>query len=567
MARPPSRASKTSLYRLQIAPDEQLTAGAKTDYLDRNEFHQQTVEVGARPALLVYGQIPKAQPDWLDHAQSLTRFRPPCSNDTSAGLLILRLADDSRFCYGLSWGMGHLVVSSERIDDGFGLRFALRRADSNQISALTTHALDSLPRTARLSIFGGTAINSFGMEDIGEVVSRIVGKIPATGLSSSRANVEAFITVRGADALSVPIGRTPDDALHDLAMIDHVIRNEEPAEGLEYLENTRPLRPGHPRIEPLEHALAEELAGEAPSRVALCWPAGWNEDLGEVETFRITGLGSENTEIPDIELDDILEPLARCEEADKFARLRRMDIQGLAAGGSPMSRKISADKWITFECDMDGERYVLQRGRWYNVGGAYIDMLEDKVARALGNKSELVLPAWPLQWKKKKNGEDCLGRANEREYNQWVAREQTELLCMDRKLIPAEVHPGGFEACDLLHTDGTLIHVKHLDDSTSASHLFNQALVSVEALSRQVDARDNFIRKAAEISEGTHELPVDFRPATVVLAFSGGGAIADSIFTFSKIALVRCFQRLSDFGVTLKVARLTESDDVLEAGA
>ena len=455
--------------------------------------------------------------------------------------------------------MGHLLVDGDRLDDGFGLRFALRRADSRRISALTTHALDKLPRTARLSVFGGTAINSFGLEEIGEVVSRLVGKIPAEGFSSDRPGTPTFITVKGADSLSVPLGKESGRVLADLALIDSIICNEKPAEGLEHLEDTRPLRPGHPKIEPLEQSFNEHVAGLGPGRLALCWPAEWNEEFGEAASYRVTGLRAENFVVPELELEDLIAPVAERDNADKLGHLRRIDIQGLAEGGGVLSRKIAADKWLTFECDYESERYVMQRGRWYNVGGAYIQMLDEKIERILSVPSAVDLPPWPRQNKvRRRTGEPYVGRADERAYNQWAASKSSGLLCMDRKLISSELHPSGFESCDLLHTDGSLIHVKHLDDSASASHLFNQALVSAEALRRHVDARDNFAARALELSGGTHVVPPDFTPRRVVLAFSGGGAVKDSIFTFSKIALARCAQRLNELVILLEIVRFPE---------
>ena len=566
MPRPPSRASKASLHRIRLAADEPLTIAAKADYLDRDSFHTENVAIEGRQCLLIYGQIPNESPDWLDHVQSLTTFRPRAQNDTSAALLLVRLADDHDYCYGLSWGMGHLVVNGDRLDDGFGLRFALRRADSGQVSALTTHALDTLPRTARLSVFGGAAVKSFGLEEVGEVVSRLVGKIPAEGFSSDRPGTPTFITVRGASALGIPLARSPNEALSDLRLIDSVIQNETPAQGLEHLENTRPLRPGHPLIAALNDLLNAHIADLAPGRLALSWPAEWNEEVGEASGYLLTGLrGEDDVVLQDLELEDLVLPVAERPNPDKLAILRKMGIQGLDAGGSAMSRRISADKWLTFECEHDHERYVLQRGRWYNVGGAYLDMLEDRVRRILSSPSHLALPRWPKQWKRRKrSGAAYLGRVNENFYNNQAARLDTDLVCMDRKLITSEQHPSGFESCDLLHRDETLIHVKHLGDSVAASHLFNQAIVSTEALRLQVDARDNFRLRVMQASGGTHQIPTDFKPGRVVLAFSGGGAIAESIFTFSKIALVRCAQRLGELAIDLEIARIEESDEVVE---
>lgn len=296
----------------------------------------------------------------------------------------------------------------------------------------------------------------------------------------------------------------------------------------------------------------------------MSWPAEWNEEVGEAASYRISGLPKEEAIVSDLELSDLIDPVAERPDPDKLALLKRLKIQGLDANGGAISRVISADKWITFECDYDSKRYVMQRGRWFNVGGAYIDMLEDLVAEILSHSASVDLPAWPQERKiRRRTAAEYIDQATEGAYNEYAPTKNTELMCLDRKFIRTAQHPSGFEACDLLHTNGSLIHVKRLDDSVSASHLFNQAIVSAEALRRQVDARDEFRKKVAELSSGTHEIPADFRPQRVILAFTGGGAVADSIFTFSKIALVRCAQKLNSLGIDLEVARIDTSDEIL----
>jgi uncharacterized protein (TIGR04141 family) len=348
-------------------------------------------------------------------------------------------------------------------------------------------------------------------------------------------------------------------------LIDSVIENEEPAEGLEHLENTKPLRPGHPQIESLNRILSEHIADLAPGRLAMSWPAEWNEEVGEASSYRISGLPKEEAVVPELELSDLVDPVAERPDPDKLALLKRLKIQGLDANGGALSRVISADKWISFECDHDAKRYVMQRGRWFNVGGAYIDMLEHLVRDILSRTSDVTLPDWPQEKKiRRRTGAEYTDQAAERLYNEFAAAKNGDLLCMDRKFVHTVQHPSGFEACDLLHVDGSLIHVKRLDDSVSASHLFNQAIVSAEALRRQVDARDEFRRRVEDLSKGSHEVPADFKPRRVILAFSGGGAVADSIFTFSKIALVRCFQKIESMGIDVEVTRIAVSDEVVE---
>ncbi|MEA2959017.1 MAG: hypothetical protein QOJ58_4652, partial [Alphaproteobacteria bacterium] len=90
MARRPPEASKTSLYRLRLDSSRSEIEATQKKYLDRG-FETKEVYIDGRRALLVYGMIPNDHPDWIDHVKSLTTFSPEVTNNTSAGLLIVRL--------------------------------------------------------------------------------------------------------------------------------------------------------------------------------------------------------------------------------------------------------------------------------------------------------------------------------------------------------------------------------------------------------------------------------------------------------------------------------------------
>lgn len=77
-------------------------------------------------------------------------------------------------------------------------------------------------------------------------------------------------------------------------------------------------------------------------------------------------------------------------------------------------------------------------------------------------------------------------------------------------------------------------------------------------------SREEFRKRVHKEGNGSHAVSADFTPSRVVLAFSGGGAVSDSIFTFSKIALARCAQRLGELAIDLEIARINESDEIVE---
>ncbi|SCF41422.1 DUF6119 family protein [Micromonospora saelicesensis] len=556
MPRTPAPSNQTTLYRLRREEGLSLSDYVQEKYLDRgfNPAEVQLIEVSS---LLVYGAISKDRASWVEHAASLTGVSPEIGNTTSAGTLLVPYHE---FIYALTWGMGFLILDPKYMDAGFGIRFAIRKADPRRVRSVTTNAIDALPRTAKTSILGGAALSAFRIEEIGEVLHRMVVAVPSDGLTCERPDKKNYITVRGADALNVPLGKSPDQLLSDISVIHNVVQSQPVVPGLEHLEGTRPLKNDHPAVAALEQKLSANLANQDGGRLAMSWPAEWEDDRGEGTKFKFSGFGqgfNETTE--DLELEDVLEPLKTFPPDQQFACLKRGKIQALNNDGDVISRAIAANKWLTFETDHNSQRYVYSRGQWYNVGGAYISLLQDRVGRILENAWDVELPSWPQKWKKRKSsGEVYLGPAPEGDYNIHVAGSDSRFTCLDRKLLYTEQHPSGIESCDLLGPSLELIHVKRLDDSVSASHLFAQAQVSAEALCHQVDALERFSEQVQRQSADKRSIPSEFRPARVVLAFAGRDATVASLFTFSQVTLHRCAQRLNDLSIELLVTSIKD---------
>lgn len=76
------------------------------------------------------------------------------------------------------------------------------------------------------------------------------------------------------------------------------------------------------------------------------------------------------------------------------------------------------------------------------------------------------------------------GRPGESEgdYNARAADGAPELTLLDKQLVAPDGATTRIEFCDLIATDGSLIHVKRKSRSSTLSHLFAQGHVSAEAL-------------------------------------------------------------------------------------
>jgi uncharacterized protein (TIGR04141 family) len=551
-----SPSSQTTMYRLRRVADAPLSSYVQEKYFEPDrDFAPRETQVGDVASLLVYGAMTTGAPKWTEQASEITGLTPDVSNMTSAGVLLIPYED---FIYALSWGMGFLILSPQYIDGGFGIRFAIRKADATRVRSVTTNAIDVLPRTAKTSILGGAEFNAFRVEDIGEVLNRMVVSVDSNGLACAKPDRRTWVTVRGADALNLPLGRSPHLLLRDIGFVHAVVERAPVVQGLEFLESTRPLRAEDPIVRDLEDLLESVLSTNDPERLALSWPAEWDDERGEALQFRFSGFGpAQNGTEDDLTLDDLLDRIEIMVQGHKLQSLKKGKIQALNHDGEAVSRSISANRWITFEHDLNGERYIYSRGLWYSVGGSYLDSVRERVALILSQTWQVTLPEWRSETKRrKKTGELYRSLIDEGDYNLFVAKDSVDYTCLDKKFLYTNQHPRGFEACDLFGPSGELIHVKNLKDSVSASHLFNQAQVSAEGLKYQPDAIERLGQKISEVSDGVRSLQEGYRPKTVVLAFAGRDASVDSLFTFSQMNLLRCAQRLNAMDIELKVCAI-----------
>lgn len=139
------------------------------------------------------------------------------------------------------------------------------------------------------------------------------------------------------------------------------------------------------------------------------------------------------------------------------------------------------------------------------------------------------------------------------QYNKLLA-DQLGGICLDQKLIYPKGSNSGIEACDILLPDGVFIHVKHVSSSAPASHLLAQALVATEFLRIDSDAQISLRQKIEEAGFDPNEYQTKPSRVVVVMAKDDQQLTADSLFTFTKINLVRHDRRFTTMGVELNIA-------------
>lgn len=551
MPRKSSPASRTTLYRLTGI--DALSDAIQQKYLD-GDFSSYALDVEGREALLVAGTIETPQVSWAPALQGLTGKAIAMRNVTAAAALLISgtaalpgNSDSGDHASGagtgtawaLTYGMGFQLLDQARVDNGFGQRIAIRTADPNELSSITRTTLDQRARIERSTIPGGENLRGFGAGDFGELVTRLVAKAEIPSLTAGGKPLR----IRGSDALSVPLGKTPGELVKDLGVLDEILNKNPPLPELAILEQLVAVKDPDV-IDRLESELEAALRAPGGKRLGLAWPQERIDENGTPTSFRLYGFGRRAAEpqdgLPEIAtFVDILAPVAEGERAESLKKLKVMLYRDADATDS-ISSLIPGIRWIAFETDIDSNRYCLHDGRWYLMNHQYAERLRQQVQQIFDRDPGLTLPDWPSE-------------TDEDGYNK-LAADHLGGLCLDKSLMTTELHRHGIEVCDVLTSDGAFIHVKELSSSAPASHLLAQSLVSADALLFDPDAQKQFRQKITDKGGDPDHLPN--KPTKIVLgiARTGKEITAGSLFTFTQVTLVRHVQALDARGVTVVVA-------------
>jgi uncharacterized protein (TIGR04141 family) len=545
-ARPPTR--KTSLYRLRSSgsPEtEAMRSFVVPSYLQRDGFTSRAVDHDGVSGLLVSGTIAPGDADWCAPLGDLVGMPVAEQNRTSLALLLVRT---DKAVYGLTFGMGHLMIDQARIDPGFGIEFAVRCLDEERITKVRRQVMDARGRTDENSATSGEHIRGFGIEQFGEIVSQISGQIDAVPLTFTQdRNRPAHVT--GSDrSIKLHLGTTPAGLLHDLQQIEQVCSRPSPLPEFEFIAQVRPLSPKSERALRLDDRLDKLLGESEVNRLALAVPSDCRDRFEFAESFTVT-LAGRSRQVGELDVDDLVGTVADRPEGQRLRTLRQGRIQMFADtdGADRISRNGPADHWVTAEVPDGVVHHFYWQGRWYEIGAEYLTVIESRIAALLDEPTSVTLPPWTMG-----DGHD------EAWYNRQVAAQSDYLLLDQDTVHTGRLRGGGLELADVLGPDGQFICVKKANKTAPLNHLFAQGRVAIETLRFDTEAREKFLAKLPP----DHPVDRSFRSPTVVygvLLKDGAPLTSQSLFAFAKVSLLHTATALQGMGARLEIVSISQT--------
>ena len=550
--------ARMTMYRLTGLPS--LDKAIKDKY--QPGFTGTAVNVGDRKGLLFLGKTSETSVSWGKTLQGLSGKAITLKNSVPAAVLLIpdgevsgdnpkadvdvpSIVDEvtpEAVVWAVTFGMGFQLLDQKYIDNGFGQRIAIRSADQTKLNSVTKVTLDERSKTERSSIPSGASLRSFGFEDIGELATRLVASGNIQGIGQPGKPV----TIRGADALSLPLSKKPDAFLHDLEQIKMTLTLPPVSDELGFLEKLTIIK-DEDLIKELDSDLIEAIVHPSGKRLGLAWPHETIDEFGTPQAYKLAGTFERNPRDGLPTLDALLKPVRDAKASERKKKLDALAVilfenkdDQLASG------KLPVRKWMSFETDKDGDKYFLHSGRWYIMEQDYAATVQKRTQEIFDRQAPIAqLPAWTADFD------------DELAYNKELAKV-TGGLCLDRQLIQGETRKGKIEACDVLLTDGTFIHVKHTNSSSPASHLLAQALVSAEILTYDDKAQESLSARITEQGADPEDYRLVPEKVVIVMAKEEIALTASSLYTFTQVNLGRQDRALASRNVQVFIVPIVK---------
>jgi uncharacterized protein (TIGR04141 family) len=377
------------------------------------------------------------------------------SNSLSGGLLLLRVAER---LFAVTFGQGRTLLSQNAYERSFGLRVVLNTVDPGQVRSIDDRNMEDLVLSRRRQASRATSLDVFGLDVTRDLLRSVTGA-PRDGWLGKR--------LTGSDGLTCCLPIDVSNLGDICARLLDAYRANDYKTHFGFVDNLR--KETQPSlIAELEDQFNTDLASGSASRLYLAPPTvvDWQAGAGFAYSDSLNA-----TMYSDLDFDDFSES-HRSDWRPTADSLRRSHISLRTDDGMDL------DRWLAFNCvvyetEVDDRLYVLCEGDWYSVERDFARMVAEDM-RSL-TETRLTLP-------------NASAGETEPEYTARVA-ESPEHLQMHGKTVKVTGARSPIEFCDILTSNGELVHIKRRVRSATLSHLFAQGAVSAEEFASDADFR------------------------------------------------------------------------------
>jgi len=428
----------------------------------------------------------------------------------------------------LTFGHGHHLIDSAKIEMNFGLKSALNLLDVSSIRSIDKSSFEQHPTQTREQTGVATELQYFGLNIERDLLRAVTGK-PNDKKYGKR--------ISGMDALKLSVEIELDELPNLLDLILEAYKGELYKKGpFAWVDHIGEVK---------DKALHDILDDKILSRINCGnFEHIWLSVPEIIDWDRVVGFKYSNAasspRYHDIRMSEFLQTFKETTLVADHLTQRRIfcvDSDEAMVYERPAYRFIYAE--VIYQTDV----YILNNGKWYRVNRKFAEHVNKFFENIL--LYEKSLPIY-----------DDVTEGN---YNERVAKaDPASFALLDKKniLVPGAASP--VEPCDLFRKGNEFIHVKRYGGSSVLSHLFNQGLVSGELFQMVPEFRKLLNSKLPETFRISNPLQKpnsnEYSVVFAIISESNEGIL--SIPFFSKISLRNVINRLQAIGFVVKLAKI-----------
>ncbi len=460
-----------------------------------------------------------------------------CQANSKIILLVTREFESKKRIFALTFGFAKTLFKESVLEEQFGLKVVLNSVPINGLRKISKvniggnqkQAQEQIPKTGKISEFGFN-VNSDLIKNV-------------TALSEPEIFEKAIIT--GGDIFSLTVDRNVDNIEDFLDFCYQKYQEDTYKNNFDWIDNIKAIS-NKDMCEKLDKKMLEHINAKNYDNVWMAVPEVINWE--NIKGFRYSG---SRDLYDDINIKKFIENMQEdpITSIDKF---KNKTIRAISAEDETTDAiSWSANKCLIAEIEYEGNNYCFNNSHWYKIDRDFAEQVKNEY-------NTMSISSLNLQDYSSEGQENY----TEDNYNETLAENLNAALIHKIGEIPYGGGRGNkIEVCDVLTQNREMLHIKKSGGSSMLSHLFNQAVVSAEALIDN-DFRTKYNNKLREHDYLTFIVP-EFHTSdfTVVLGIIGKEENdRPKIPFFSKVAIRYAYKAIQNMGYSVAIKNIKNND-------
>jgi uncharacterized protein (TIGR04141 family) len=436
------------------------------EFLQVAQLQKVTVTEGGTHGTLYFKSGFESRPPWAAVFEGVPGFNPKAIVNRGSRALYVLKVDGRWFCF--TFGYTRHLIAESAVERNFGLIVTLNLGDPDAIKAIDKTNISHVGLQSREQAGRDVGFDGFEFDTDIDLLKSITAKGPVVDGDEQE-------TYSGRDSVSV-YTRVDLGTFADIAKrLYKAFQSTAYQKRYPWVDKITQERDST-IVAKLDAALVIAIGAGAVNKIWLSVPEiiTWEEVEGFAYKIRSPNPKKAGPALyPDIDLEGWLQETKLQESLTLNHLFNRKIFQCFKDGREPTAWSVY--RCLNAELDLDGKKYILNDGDWYNVDSNYVTDVDNFYQSIPA--SALALPNY--------------GTKTEPKYLKGIPKTYPQFAVMDRKNVMIGGGKSRVEFCDLYSKNKDIIHVKQYGGSSLLSHLFSQAVVSADCFLHEIAFRQD----------------------------------------------------------------------------